>query len=105
MRYRLSGIAWIAFALSRRAGGPSFTGQYYSVIPMDMDIVINKDGELQAVNNVEIVSQVEGQNTILDVAKEGQFVHKGDIICKLDGSDIETKIESAQLDLEPRRPI
>ena len=55
---------------------------------------------LQALNNVEIVSQVEGQNTILSVAKEGDFVHKGDVICKLDSSDIENRVESAQLDLQ-----
>jgi len=90
----------LVYTLMHRPGNPSVAGQFYYIVPMDMDIVINKDGELQAVNNVEIVSQVEGQNTILDVAKEGDFVHKGDIICKLDSSDIETKIESAQLDLQ-----
>ncbi len=96
----LVGVAWVGYTFSRRGGAPTIAGQFYNVVPMDMDIVINKDGELQAVNNVEIVSQVEGQSTILDIAKEGAFVHKGDTICKFDSSDIETKIELAQLDLQ-----
>src|SRR5215208_5512972 len=94
------GVAVVVVALMKGGGGGAALGDFYPVVPMDMDIVINKDCELQAVNNVEITCQVEGQNTILDIAKEGTFVHKGDIVCKIDSSEIETKIEAAQLDLQ-----
>src|SRR5439155_13117046 len=92
--------AWVALTLSVGSGGPPLAGEFYTVAPMDMDITINKDGELGAVNNVEITSPVEGQNTIVDIAKEGDFVHKGDVICKLDSSDIEQKIQNSTLDLQ-----
>jgi multidrug efflux pump subunit AcrA (membrane-fusion protein) len=93
-------IVAVALALNMRSRGPAVAGQFYTVAAMDMDITISKDGELAAVNNVDIVSPVEGQNTIIDIAKEGDFVHKGDVVCKFDSSDIERKIENSTLDLQ-----
>ncbi len=94
------GIAWAIMVVSGRGGDGYAVGEYFAVHPMDLDITITKDGELQAVKNVEIVSPVEGQNVILDIAPEGTFVHKGDVVVKLDSSEIERKIETAQLDLQ-----
>jgi multidrug resistance efflux pump len=93
-------VAWGGYALLRRSVVAIPPGQFYTVVPMDMDITISKDGELQAVNNADIKCDVEGQSTIIDLVKEGTYVHKGDMICKLDSSDIEQKIEQAQLDLQ-----
>jgi multidrug resistance efflux pump len=94
------GVAWAAMLLSGRSSGGAVAGEFFSVQPMDLDITITKDGELQAVSNVEIVSPVEGQNVILEIAPEGSFVHKGDVVCKLESSEIQRKIETAQLDLQ-----
>ena len=94
------GVAWVIMVLSGRGSEGFAIGESFTVQPMDLDITITKDGELQAVKNVEIVSPVEGQNVILDIAPEGTFVHKGDIVVKLDSSEIERKIETAQLDLQ-----
>src|SRR5688572_3667982 len=94
------GVVIVILAIVSGPGAGGGVGEFYRVIPMDMDITINKDGELQAVNNVEITCQVDGQNTILEIAKEGVFVRKGDVVCKIDSTEIETKIESAQLDLQ-----
>ena len=94
-------LAWTAWTfIASGSGSGTAPGQFYFVVPMDLDITISKDGDLQAVNNVDINSPVEGQNTIVDIAKEGDFVHKGDVICKLDSSEIERKIENATLDLQ-----
>src|SRR5947207_1442545 len=93
-------IIYAAVWFARRGPVGAAPGQFYTVMPMDMDITISKDGELQAVNNVEINNPLEGQSTIIDIAKEGVFVHKGEIVCKFDSSDIERKIETAELDLQ-----
>src|SRR5439155_16981574 len=93
-------FAGIVALSNGRSAGEIGAGQFYTVVPMDMDVTITKDGELQAVKNIDINSPVEGQNVILDIAAEGSYVHKGDIVCKLDSSDIERKIETATLDLQ-----
>ena len=94
------GIAWVAVNYAGRTTSEFAGAQFYAIAPMDMDITISKDGELQAVNNVDITNPLEGQSTIIDIAKEGDFVHKGDVVVKFDSSDIQQKIESAQLDLQ-----
>ena len=93
-------VAWAIYALVTREPAGVAPGQFVSVAPMDMDITIAKEGELQAVSNVEIVCPVEGQSVILDIAREGSYVRKGDVVVKLDSSEIERKIEQAQLDLQ-----
>jgi HlyD family secretion protein len=89
---------WISRSFSGSGGAP--IGQFYSVVPMDLDIKINKDGELAAVNNIDIVCEVEGQTSITTIVKEGATVKKGDVLCTLDSSAIKQKIEDTTLDLQ-----
>ena len=74
--------------------------QFYSVHPMDLDVKIAKDGELQAVNNIEVVCRVEGGSTVQTLVKEGASVKKGDVLITLDSSAIKQKIEDTTLDLQ-----
>src|SRR5687768_5000181 len=62
-------------------------GRFVMVTPAEMDIKVKKDGELQAVNNIDIINQVEGQSTIVQIVKEGANVKKGDTLVVLDSSD------------------
>src|SRR5204863_5389977 len=57
-----------------RAGADSagaINGTFYTVVPMDLDVKITKDGELQAINNLDIQCHVEAINTITYVVPEG----------------------------------
>jgi HlyD family secretion protein len=72
----------------------------YAVVPMDMEIKIAKDGELQAVKNIEISCNVEGQTAVQTLVKEGVSVKKGDILATLDASAINQKIEDTTLELQ-----
>jgi multidrug resistance efflux pump len=86
--------------VSGRGGDGYAVGEYFTVHPMDLDVTITKDGELQAVKNVEIVNKVDGQSVILDIATEGTYVHKGDVVVKLDPSVIEQQLEDDKLNLQ-----
>lgn len=72
----------------------------YTVAPMDMEVKVVKDGELQAVNNIDILCQVEGQTTIQTLVKEGSWVKKGDVLITLDSSEIRQRIEDTTLELQ-----
>ena len=61
---------------------------------------IAKDGELQAVTNIDITNTVEGQTTITSVVKEGSSVKKGDVLMTLDASAINQKIDDLSLQLQ-----
>ncbi len=95
------GALWGGYALFGGKSGPTLTpGMFHTVLPMDLDVKINKDGELQAVNNIDIICQVEGQNTITQIVKEGATVKKGDVLITIDSSSIRQKIEDTTLELQ-----
>src|SRR5438874_12541367 len=75
-------------------------GNYQPAAVMDLDVRLTKDGELQAVNNIDVVNKVEGLNTIQELVKEGTFVHKGDVLVTLDASNIQKNYDQSMLDLQ-----
>lgn len=94
--------AWTLFrsGSSASAGTVPENSLFYAVTPMDLDFVVSKSGELQAVSNIEIVSLVEGSTTIQTLVGEGTGVKKGDVLMTLDSSAIKQKIEDTTLDLQ-----
>jgi HlyD family secretion protein len=97
-------VAVGVFALVSRLwtprGGGAITGEFHTIAPTDLDITISKDGELQAVNNVDIVNPVEGSSVVLDIVKEGTYARKGDVVVRIDDKEIREKMENATLDLQ-----
>src|SRR5438034_4886250 len=75
-------------------------GKFYTVTPVDLDIKVRKDGELQAVNNTDVLCQVEGRSTIVYLVKEGESVKKGDLLIELDSSTLRQSLETAGLEVK-----
>ena len=75
-------------------------GSFYTVVPADMDVKISKDGELAAVNNIDIVNHVEGLNTITYVVSEGSSVKPGEVLVTLDSSAIKHKVDDLKASLD-----
>ncbi|MEM8872753.1 MAG: HlyD family efflux transporter periplasmic adaptor subunit [Planctomycetota bacterium] len=73
---------------------------YEPVVRMDLDITVRKDGELQSVNSTEVVSRLEGNNTIVELVEEGTFVRAGDLLVRLDSSGIEREFQETELELQ-----
>lgn len=73
---------------------------FHTVGKRNLDIVLTQRGELQAVNNIDIVSEVEGSVTIQQIVREGSFVRRGDVLVVLDSSGIRQRIEDATLDVQ-----
>src|SRR5690242_18308159 len=93
-------IATWAITQLGATSAPIRPGMYYPATLMDLDIKIAKDGELQAVNNIDIVNRVEGMNTIQQIVKEGATVKKGEVICVIDSSNIRQKLDTNALELQ-----
>jgi HlyD family secretion protein len=66
-------------------------GTFYTVLPIDLEVKIAKDGELQAIEYTDIKNQVEGLSQIIELVKEGTTVKKGDKLVALDSSNLEEK--------------
>jgi multidrug efflux pump subunit AcrA (membrane-fusion protein) len=97
----LIGLSYFAYGFFRPGQVAStFVGNYQAAALTDLDVRLNKDGELQAVNNIDVINKVEGINTIQELVKEGTFVHKGDVLVTLDSSNIQKNYDQSQLDLQ-----
>jgi HlyD family secretion protein len=94
-----TGAAWAVMKWSARgASSASAAGKFYAVAPIDFDVKVAKDGELAAVNNIEVLNLVEGTSTIVQIVKEGTYVKKGDVLVELDSAEIRLKIEDSTLE-------
>ncbi|MDB5174014.1 MAG: efflux transporter, family, subunit [Phycisphaerales bacterium] len=97
----LAGVgAYFTFLRPARPGPAAAAGKFLTVQPVDLDVKVKKDGELQAVNNIDIVCMVEGLNTLVQIVKEGSFVKKGEVIVQIDSSLIRQKIDDTSIDLQ-----
>ncbi|HZN69070.1 MAG TPA: HlyD family efflux transporter periplasmic adaptor subunit [Tepidisphaeraceae bacterium] len=90
---------WGATRLAARDNGSVAFGKFHRVVPMDLDIKVRKDGELQAVNNIDVMCLVEGRNTIVFIVKEGESVKKGDLLVELDSSTIRQTLQTQLLEV------
>jgi HlyD family secretion protein len=86
------GLFW-AFSSGAGAQAPQTAGQFVTIAPMDVEIKIVRDGDLQAVDFVDIKSQVESATQVLEVVREGASVKKGEVICTMDSSQLEQRKE------------
>jgi HlyD family secretion protein len=93
-------IAAVFYHPWRATAQSTVTGQFYSVVPMDLEVKVNKDGELQAVSYTDVKSEVEGVTQIIELVSEGTFANKGDMLVRLDSANLKTKKEQIDLDLK-----
>lgn len=98
----VTGSLWAAwkFLPMKAPAAAGSSAKTFVVVTQDFPIRLNKDGELQAVNNREIISEVEGSTTIQTIVPEGSNVKKGDVLVTLDSASIVERIEATALELE-----
>jgi multidrug efflux pump subunit AcrA (membrane-fusion protein) len=72
----------------------------------NFDVVVTTTGELQAKNSIQIRGPRGAQTiqiwnlTIQNLVPEGTIVEKGDLVAELDRSDILTRMQNAQLEVQ-----
>ena len=69
---------------------------YYKVTKGDFLVSVTEGGTLQAVNEVTVRNEVDGNSRIIYIVPEGSYVKKGDLIVELDIADVENAL-NAQL--------
>ena len=63
-------------------------------------VSITEDGNLESANNVDIKCEVAGGSTILWIIEDGQHVEKGDVLARLDSSQLEDQISQQKITYE-----
>jgi len=75
----------------------------YTVVREDLPINVKEGGELVAVKEQVVKSQIEGNATILSLAPEGTLVKKGDKLVELDVSSLVEKRATQEISVEQAR--
>jgi len=99
-------ITVAGFLMSRSSDAKSASAgaaDLHLVEPTSFDISVIASGELEAQQQTEIRSRVEGQATITYVAPEGSRVQEGDLLVEFNADEIEAEIEEDQLQVESSR--
>ena len=70
---------------------------------MSFDILTTSMGDLQAKSSIEIRNKVEARTSIAEIVAEGSFVKKGDLLVRLNGEELDTRIKEQRLEVEEAR--
>jgi HlyD family secretion protein len=75
----------------------------YKVTRGDLDITVAQTGELQTTQSTRITPEIDGEGTIVFLVDEGSRVKKGDVLVKLDTTDMEQKETNQVIEVENSR--
>lgn len=96
-------IGGAVYTLAPGKGGSSSGAGAYKTVPVKKGpfaVRVNVRGDLAAVDNIDIICEIEGSTTITQLVPEGTFVKKGQTLVTLDSSQIRQKLEDAQIELQ-----
>ena len=96
-------VALLAFLLSRcmGAGQQALSSVYlpYTAEMRDMTVSVSGTGTIEPISAYRVTSLVSGE--ILEAPfEEGQTVHKGDVLFRIDASSVENNIQQLQLNVQ-----
>jgi multidrug resistance efflux pump len=90
-------------ACSQQEKPASADPNLYRVAREDLPITVKENGELQAVRETAVRSDVEGQATIIFLVPEGTTVKEGEKLVELDVSDLVEKRANQEIAVEKAR--
>jgi len=86
---------------SRSSSGSAIDrSDIYLVRRGSFDVTIPTSGELNAMRQVEVASQLEVRAVITEIIDEGVTVQKGDLLIRLDDEDIRNRIRDLRLEVD-----
>ncbi|MFK7736295.1 MAG: efflux RND transporter periplasmic adaptor subunit [Pirellulaceae bacterium] len=91
-----------AAALSRSSSESNETAQVmtHTISRSKLEVTVTENGTVESSNNKEIKCMVKGGSTVLWVIETGTIVKPGDVLVRLDQSQIEDNILSKQITYE-----
>ncbi|MCR9243788.1 MAG: HlyD family secretion protein [bacterium] len=94
----LGGWGWAVAGDAEASAGPN-VGQTYAVRRGDLKISITENGTLVAKESQKVTPKIRGGGKITFLIEEGKKVEQDTVICKLDPTRVETRIESLELEI------
>ncbi len=83
-----------------RGGGTHSVSAYHKVERGNFLVSITEGGTLEAVNEVVVRNEVDGDSRIIFIIPEGSYVKEGDLIVELDSAEAEEAAKDQQIAFE-----
>lgn len=71
----------------------------YEVVRADLDVTLTENGTLVAKESQKLTFKIRGQGRITSVVPEGKEVEEDEVVCKLDTTELEKRVEELALEL------
>jgi len=100
------GTAWIVLAALAAAGclGRAPEGTRTAAVGRgDVDVAVGATGTLKARNSTRIHSELQREGKIIFLAAEGALVKKGDVLVRLDPTELQREMENVERELAAAR--
>ncbi|MCA8975695.1 MAG: HlyD family efflux transporter periplasmic adaptor subunit [Planctomycetes bacterium] len=91
--------AWFWGSSGEVAASVDDTGELFEVRRDDLRITITENGTMVAKESKKVEPKLRGQGKITFLVEEGKVVEQDEIVCKLDPTSLEERIESLQLEI------
>ena len=96
----VSSIVGGLFLFSGGDSTENVDGDFLTVEKGTFLVTIVEGGTLEAVNEISVRNDVKYNTKIVSVIPEGTFVKKGQLVCELDVSEIEDRLDEQKLSVE-----
>jgi HlyD family secretion protein len=93
-------VITLAVIFLKMSGPPAQILSCYEVKRSDFLVSIVEGGTLEAVNEVEIRSEVEGTARIIYIVPEGSYARKGELLVELDSANSTDAVNLQQINVE-----
>ena len=91
----------VAVYMQRAAASPVIERRsVHRVQRQDLLVSITEGGSLEAVKEVTIVNEVQGQSQIIFLIPEGTYVKQGDLLVELDSSELKDRYSQQQINYQ-----
>jgi len=71
----------------------------YTVRRADLEVALVENGTMVAKESKKVTAKIKNEAKILFLVEEGKDVPEGEIVCKLDTTQVQTQLESIQLEI------
>jgi len=82
------------------AGGSPGRRATFTVARGDLPIMVSESGTLRTADPIKIMAEITGQATIVELVDEGTRVEEGDLLVRLDTSELEQREAQQAIELE-----
>ena len=92
-------VLWSPWSAKTAAAAEAPAEELYTVRRDDLRVTLTENGTMVAKESQKVAAKIRGESKILFLVEEGKEVPEGEIVCKLDATQVQSQLEQVQLDI------